>query len=178
MSSKLFVNHIAEAEDITGAENVKIITSNDTLCRNISKALDTMCIPPRANLFLSAVIAPRTIEDIQELLRLFHRVKIPVWPFYSTDEEDLRHVIPRVPGSVGLDLVKYMNNIAEVNKDQLYAIVEPGVSWAALARDISQRGLDDQFWIDWPISSRELIVDHVIGPAYAARYCSMEINLR
>ncbi|CAI7595368.1 unnamed protein product [Penicillium pancosmium] len=177
MSSKLFVNYIAEAEDITGAENVQIVTSNDTLCRNISKALDALCIPPRANLFLSAVIAPRTVEDLRKLLRLFHRVKIPVWQFYSTEEEDLRHVIPRVPGSIGLDLAKYMNKIVEVNQDQLYAIVEPGVSYAALARDVSQRGLDDQFWIDWPSSSRELIIDHVLGSESAAGSCGMEIIL-
>ncbi|KAJ5403765.1 hypothetical protein N7509_003636 [Penicillium cosmopolitanum] len=177
MSSKLFVNYIAETEDITGAENVQIVTSNDTLCRNISKALDALCIPPLANLFLSAVIAPRTVEDVQGLLRLFHRIKIPVWPFYSTEEEDLRHVIPRVPGSIGLDLAKYMKNIVEVNEDHLYAIVEPGVSYAALARDISQRGLDDRFWIDWPSSSRELIIDHVLESESAAGSCGMEIIL-
>lgn len=44
ISSRSFMSYVADAEDITGAENVHIVTSNDTICRNISKALDILCI--------------------------------------------------------------------------------------------------------------------------------------
>lgn len=176
ISNELFVSFMESAKGITSAHSVQIITSDDTMFQSLSEALKILCIPSHAKLFLSAIISPLNLKNLQGLLSLFHRAGIPVWPFYSDDEEDFRHAIPRVPGSVGLDVAKYMDKIVEVNEEQMYAVVEPGVSYADLTREISDRGLDGRVLIDWPGSSDELIIGRVLENG-CAEVLGMEIVL-
>jgi FAD/FMN-containing dehydrogenase len=57
---------------------------------------------------------------------------------------------PRVPGSIALELGKYMNKILEVNVEGAYALVEPGVTFFDLHEYLVKNNLRDQLWVDVP----------------------------
>lgn len=57
---------------------------------------------------------------------------------------------PRVPGSVGLNLGQNMNRVLEINEQNAYCLVEPGVTYKELYEELKRRGLEDKLWIDVP----------------------------
>lgn len=57
---------------------------------------------------------------------------------------------PRVPGSVAIDLGKNMNQVLEVNTDDAYALVEPGVTFFSLHDYLVEHGLREKVWLDVP----------------------------
>jgi len=66
-------------------ENVTVITSRDELahehCNNPSKVHDIFYIHETDAFIGSAVVAPRNVPDVQSIMRLANRFRIPVWPF-------------------------------------------------------------------------------------------------
>ncbi|KAH8807383.1 glycolate oxidase [Xylogone sp. PMI_703] len=79
----------------------------------------------------SAAICPRTVEDIQGVLRVANKFGIPLWTFSQGKNLGYGGPAPRVRGSVALDLHK-LNKIIEVNDSFSYAVVEPGVTFTDL----------------------------------------------
>lgn len=75
------------------------------------------------------VVAPRTKEQIQEILRLANREKIPVVPLGGG--LSLAGLAVPVRGGIVLDL-KRMDTILEVNEEGRYAVLECGVSQGQL----------------------------------------------
>ncbi len=71
-----------------------------------------------------AVVFARTTEQVSAIMKLAHREKIPVTP-RGTGTSTTGAVLP-VKGGVLLDL-HLMDNILEVNKEDFYARLEPGV---------------------------------------------------
>jgi 4-cresol dehydrogenase (hydroxylating) len=95
----------------------------------------------------SAAIAPTTVEQIQQILRIANRHSIPLYTISTGRNLAYGGSAPVYSGSVVLDL-KRMNRIIEVNPDLAYAVVEPGVSYFDLYRHIRER--DYPLWIDCP----------------------------
>lgn len=81
-------------------------------------------------LISSAVVAPRSVADVQALMKLCNELLIPIWPFSIGRNVGYGGAAPRVRGTVGVDLGRHMNKIIEVNVDSAYAVVEPGVTFA------------------------------------------------
>ncbi len=75
------------------------------------------------------VVAPRTTEQIQEILRLANREKIPVVPLGGG--LSLAGLAVPVRGGILIDL-KRMDSILEVNENGRYAVLECGVSQGQL----------------------------------------------
>ncbi|MFH1351805.1 MAG: FAD-binding and (Fe-S)-binding domain-containing protein [Pseudomonadota bacterium] len=71
-----------------------------------------------------AVIFPRSTEQVSRIMKLAHRDKIPVTP-RGTGTSVTGAVLP-IRGGLLLDL-HLMNKILEVNKEDFYARLEPGV---------------------------------------------------
>jgi glycolate oxidase len=75
------------------------------------------------------VVAPRTTEQIQEILRLANREKVPVVPLGGG--LSLAGLAVPIKGGILIDL-KQMDSILEVNEEARYAVLECGVSQGQL----------------------------------------------
>src|SRR5271163_1895190 len=95
----------------------------------------------------SAALAPDSVEQVQQIVRIANKYKIPLWTVSTGKNLAYGGSAPRLSGSVVLDL-KRMNRILEVNDRNHYALVEPGVSYFDLYRYIQEKGL--KLWVDVP----------------------------
>ena len=96
---------------------------------------------------VSAALAPDTVEQIQEILHIANRYSIPLYTISTGRNLAYGGSAPVYSGSVVLDL-KRMDRILEVNEENAYALVEPGVSYYDLYRYIREQGI--KLWIDCP----------------------------
>ncbi len=81
------------------------------------------------------VAMPRTVEEVQGIVRFANERKVPIVPFVTgTNLGGL--AIPR-RGGIVVDL-KRMNRILEVNEDSMYIVVEPGVSFGDAERHLQR----------------------------------------
>jgi 4-cresol dehydrogenase (hydroxylating) len=97
--------------------------------------------------WVSAAVAPTTVEELQKILAIANRYSIPLYTVSTGRNLAYGGSAPVYSGSVVLDL-KRMNRILEVNEENAFALVEPGVSYFDLYRYIRERGL--KLWIDCP----------------------------
>jgi len=90
------------------------------------------------------VVIATTVEQIQALVRLANKEKIPIVPAVGMSNTG-GLTIP-VEGGIALDLHK-MDKIIEINEDIDYAIVEPGVTIGQLDTELKKKG----FWVSLPV---------------------------
>ena len=88
----------------------------------------------------SAAVAPNSVEEVQEIVRIANRYLIPLYPISTGRNLTYGGAAPNLSGSVVLDL-KRMNRIIEVNDKRNYALVEPGVSYFDLYNYIQEHDL-------------------------------------
>ena len=132
----------------------------------------------------SAAVAPETVEEIQQIVRIANRYSIPLYTISTGRNLAYGGSAPVYSGSVILDL-KRMNKILDLNEDQAYALVEPGVSYFDLYRRIRERGL--KLWIDCPDPGWGSLIgnalDHGAGRTplpyrdHFGAHCGMEVVL-
>ncbi|MHB9148875.1 MAG: FAD-binding oxidoreductase [Thermoleophilia bacterium] len=113
------------------------------------------------------VVMATTVEEVQEILRLANREKIPVVPY--TSGTNIGGLCIPERGGILLDL-KRMNRILEIDPEAHYAVIEPGVSHAQLAAALFAHDLR----FGWPVgppsaSVTACCVSHGIG-GLNARY--------
>ncbi|MEA2379574.1 MAG: 4-cresol dehydrogenase (hydroxylating) flavoprotein subunit [Thermoleophilaceae bacterium] len=87
----------------------------------------------------TAVVTPDTVEQIQEIVRIANRHKVPLWTHGAGRNNGYGGPAPRVKGSVVLSL-RRMNRVLEINEECAYAVVEPGVRWFDLYDAIQAGG--------------------------------------
>ncbi len=92
-------------------------------------------VPPRMPDF---VVRPGSVEEIQAIMRLANRYKIPVIPL-SAGINRKGLCIPS-EGGIILDL-RRMNRIIEINEEMMTAIIEPGVTYGQLVFEAAKKGL-------------------------------------
>lgn len=132
----------------------------------------------------SAAVAPQTPEQVQAIIRVANQYSIPLYTISTGKNLGYGGSAPNESGSVVLDL-KRMNRIIEVNDQNHYAIVEPGVSYFDLYNYIKERGL--KVWIDTPDPGWGSLVgnalDHGVGHTSSRfrnhfdSHCGMEVVL-
>jgi (+)-pinoresinol hydroxylase len=98
-------------------------------------------------LIASAAVAPDNVEEVQKVVKIANTFKIPIYTISTGKNLGYGGSAPVYSGSVVLDL-KRMNRILEVNEENAYALVEPGVSYFDLYRYIQEKGL--KVWVDVP----------------------------
>ena len=76
----------------------------------------------------SAAVAPDSVEQVQAIVRIANRYRLPLWTISTGRNLGYGGSAPVYSGSVVVDL-KRMNRILEVNDKTHYAVVEPGVSY-------------------------------------------------
>jgi len=114
-------------EDVVGSENV----SDDPAV--IAAYHRTEEGPPR-NYPPAAVVMPKTTEEVSAVVKICNRYKIRFSCFVTMQTACTE------PNMLLFDL-KRMDRIIEINEKDMYAIVEPGVTRAALAVECFKRGL-------------------------------------
>lgn len=100
--------------------------------------------PPEAHA-ASAAVAPKSVEEIQGLLKVAREHGIPVWTISTGRNLGYGGAAPAMPGTLVLDL-KRMNRILEVNEKHAYVVVEPGVSYKDLYNHLQRTG--SKLWVD------------------------------
>lgn len=88
------------------------------------------------------VVLPKTVEEVQEVVGLANREKIPITP--RAGGLTLAGLAIPSAGGILLDL-KRMNRIIEVNPNSMYALVESGVTTGQLKTFLENNFPDMQF---------------------------------
>ena len=130
----------------------------------------------------SAAVAPDGVEQVQAVVKIANKYKIPLWTISTGKNLGYGGSAPLLGGSVVLDL-KRMNRVLEVNDKNHYALVEPGVSYFDLYRYIQDKGL--KVWIDPPDPGWGSLVGNALerGGGYTPMrdhfdcHCGMEVVL-
>lgn len=132
----------------------------------------------------SAALAPQTVEEVQEIVRIANRHGVPIYPISTGKNLGYGGSAPAWSGSVVLDL-KRMNRIIEVNDSNHYAIVEPGVSYFDLYDYIQKHR--HKVWLDVPDPGWGSLVgnalEHGVGHTSSRfrnhfdSHCGMEVVL-
>ena len=139
--------------------------------------------PRPASFFLaSAAVAPDSVEQIQQILKVANDYGIPLWTVGAGRNLAYGGAAPRENGYVVLDL-KRMNRILEVNEQYGYALLEPGVTYFELYRYLQDRG--HKLWIDCAAPGWGSVVgnalEHGVGyTPYGEHFtmsCGMEVVL-
>lgn len=95
----------------------------------------------------SGAVAPASVEEVQAILRVANKYRLPMWPVSTGKNMGYGMATPASSGQMILDL-KRMNRILEVDPDLGTALVEPGVTYQDLYTYLQEHNLP--FWIDVP----------------------------
>lgn len=157
ISSSQFIDFITRATSIVGPKNVEVIlpdnTLNDGSYENPCHGHDMHAILDRDYFVTSAVVSPRSVPEVQEMMRLCTETGVPVWPYSIGRNTGYGGAAPRVPGSVGLNLGKNMNRVLNVDTEDAWALVEPGVTFLGLHEYLEENGLREKVWLDVRVNS-------------------------
>src|SRR3989304_4225523 len=85
------------------------------------------------------VAAPGTVEEIQEIVRLCNKIKLPIYP-YAYGVSISSTALPRVGGL--MLVVRRLDKIIEINDETHTATIEPGVTWSKLFFEAEKHHLE------------------------------------
>ena len=123
---------LAEFQDILGSE--RVITDPEGL----RSFRDPFQFQSWEDNTASAVLSPTTVEEVQEIVRIANRHRVPLWTHGQGRNNGYGGPAPRVKGSVIVSL-REMNRVLEIDPDLAYAVVEPGVRWFDLYEAMRSR---------------------------------------
>ena len=86
----------------------------------------------------AVVVAPRSEDEVRAVLKAARRLRIPVTP--QGARTGLSGGALPSAGGLALDLTR-MNRILEIDRENLYAVVEPGVVTQTLQEEVERAGL-------------------------------------
>ncbi|KUJ64984.1 FAD-linked oxidase [Streptomyces albus subsp. albus] len=113
----------------------------------------------------AAVVLPRTVEQVQHIMRTATELRVPVVP--QGARTGLSGAANASDGCIVLSLVK-MDRILEINPVDRIAVVEPGVVNAALSRAVLEQGL---YYPPDPSSWEQCTIGGNIGTASGGLCC-------
>ena len=130
----------------------------------------------------AAGVAPASVEEIQAILAVANRYKVPLWPVSRGKNLGYGTAAPAMTGTVILDLVR-LNRILEVDEELGFVLVEPGVGFNDLFAHLQAHG--SHLWMSAPAQTWGSVVGNALerGVGYtpygdhASKVCGMEIVL-
>jgi 4-cresol dehydrogenase (hydroxylating) len=87
----------------------------------------------------SAVVTPRSVADVQTIVRIANEFHVPLWTFGQGRNYAYGGPAPRVRGSIQVSF-REMNRVLEVDDELAYAVVEPGVRFFDLFEHLQAGG--------------------------------------
>jgi len=85
-------------------------------------------------------VRPGDAEQVEKLVKWANETKTPLVPVSSTGVKLRGDSVPSVPGSVIVDL-SGMNRILNVNRQQRMAVIEPGVTYDKLNKELAGKNM-------------------------------------
>ncbi len=131
----------------------------------------------------SAAITPESVEQVQAIVKLLNKLKIPVYPISTGKNLGYGAAAPAQRGQIVMDL-RLMNRILDVDPDLCTALVEPGVTYQQLYDYLQDNKLP--LWFSCPAPSAIAgplgnMVDRGVGyTPYGEHFmfsCGMEVVL-
>jgi len=80
---------------------------------------------------IPAVLKPTTTADVLEIIKIARQFKVSIYPYSTGKNWGLGTRLPVSESSILLDL-SGLNKIIEVNEEEAYAVIEPGVTQGQL----------------------------------------------
>ena len=108
---------------------------------SLSECQDPFQAPGTSTNLAAAVVWPRSVEDVQAIVRIANQYRVPLWPISRGKNNGYGGAAPQLRGTVMVSF-RDMNRVLEINDELGYAIVEPGVSWFDLHDAIEAGGHD------------------------------------
>ena len=102
---------------------------------------------PRHEHVPSGAVAPGSVEEVQAILKIANKYKLPLWTVSTGKNMGYGCASPASSGQMILDL-KRMNRIIHIDAELGTALVEPGVTYQDLHDYLQANNLP--FWIDVP----------------------------
>ena len=90
------------------------------------------------------VVQPGTRDELVDIVRTCHRHKAPMIA-RGGGASYTDGYLPVKPHTVSIDTSR-LNRIVEINDEDMYVSVEPGVTWAELHEALARRNLRTPFW--------------------------------
>lgn len=92
-----------------------------------------------------AVAYPKDTEQVRIIARICHKWRIPIIPFSGGSSVEGHVSVPF--GGISLDFT-FMDKIVRVDEDDMDVVVQPGVCWSDLNRELERMGSGLFFPID------------------------------
>src|ERR671916_193520 len=124
---------IARLRGIVGDDGV--ITDPD----GVDEFRDPYWIPGDSTFAASAVVQPRTVDQVRGVMRVAQELDVPVWPHSQGRNNGYGGPSPRLRGSIQVGF-RHMDRVLEIDEDLAFAVVEPGVRWMDLYEAIEAGG--------------------------------------
>ncbi|MCP5397159.1 MAG: FAD-binding oxidoreductase [Sphingomonadaceae bacterium] len=101
----------------------------------------------KGNHIPSGAVAPASVEEVQAILKVANKYKLPMWPISTGKNMGYGCATPASSGQMVLDL-KRMNRILDFDAELGTILVEPGVTYQDIHDYIEENDLP--YWIDVP----------------------------
>ncbi len=95
----------------------------------------------------SGAVAPESVEEVQAILKVANKYRLPLWPISTGHNMGYGMATPASSGQMILDL-KRMNRILDFDAELGTILVEPGVTYQQIHDYIAEHKLP--YWIDVP----------------------------
>lgn len=176
LSARVFERALAQFRSIVGAQWV-FDTDEDR-----DTYLDAYAPGDPESYGASAAVAPKSVEEIQAILKVANEHKIPLWPISRGKNLGYGGSAPCLPGSLVLDLSR-MKRILEVNEECGYVVVEPGVGFSDLFEHLQTNNI--KLWMSAPAQTWGSVMGNALerGVGYtpygdhASKVCGLEVVL-
>lgn len=87
------------------------------------------------------VVQPKNVEEVQSVVKLANTLEVYIWPSSAGRNYGYGGSAPLVSDSIVLNL-RRMNNVLEINDEDGFALVEPGVTFFDLYTEIRENEHD------------------------------------
>ncbi|MBL8201229.1 MAG: FAD-binding oxidoreductase [Chromatiales bacterium] len=120
-----------------------IVGASHVLTDEESRTFYSTDVFRQADVLATAVAQPGTVDELQAVMRLCARHKVPT-VVRGGGASYTDAYLPVRAGTLTLDMSRLTR--IDINAEDLYVTVEPGVTWAALYEAVSARGLRTPMW--------------------------------
>lgn len=185
-----FQKFATQLAQIVSKENLFVITEHTRLDDGDYQTIDCQThdmhfLYEREEFVGSSMIHPRNTSEVQAIVGLCNEFKFPIWYFSRGHNLGYGGAAPRVSGSLIMHLGMHMNKILEVDAENCYALIEPGVTYIQLQEYLQEHNLLDKVWLDCPELGYGSIIgnalDHGVGFTpygdHWMNHCGMEVVL-
>jgi len=91
-----------------------------------------------------AVVQPGSVADLQQIARIASAAGVALVP-RGGGASYTDAFLPATPKSILIDTGR-MNRIIEINEQDMFVTVEPGITWADMTAALAEKGLRTAFW--------------------------------